>query len=217
MNIVILGPKDVERIADLERRSFIPELQATAEVMRQRFELGHEMFGLEEDGQLVGLQAIAYTRFSPDDFDSFPKTEQDFGLQPTATNYNAIFLYNFEIAPGSRGKLRSAVLFDHIIAYARAKGCQYIVGSGRVPSYAGSDPRHSQESFAQSPEVRQAIDRYFTTGIYPDSEVLLRDPLLGLYHRLGRDLGFTFHWVMRDFAPYDQASGGLRVIIYGRL
>ena len=215
MRITMLGPDDTDWIIKLEQRSFIPALQATRQMMLRRFEFGHLMYGLIEGNELVGMLGVSYGRFDPDDFGSFPRTEHEYGMQAVPANYNAVFTYNLEVEPSSRGREHSKALFQAAIDRAKREGCAYGIGCSRIPSYAGSDPQNTQEAFPHSPEFKDSIDRYLQGGPFPTLAELTKDPLLALYYRLGEPAQCKFHWIIPNFATHDHASGGIRVILYG--
>jgi GNAT superfamily N-acetyltransferase len=214
--LVALTEADIERIIGLERKSFIPSLQVDVETLRQRFALGHQMIGLEQGPDLVGMISFSYRYFDPHDRDTFPYAEREFGLLPVPTDYNALFMYNFEVAPGSRGRAFPKLLFLAALERASRDGCKFAVACPRIPSYAGSH-EYPQESVEQRPEVKAAIDRQVRGERYPALDELLKDPLLALYYRLGQVVRCRFHWVIPQFAPYDHASGGIRILLYGEI
>jgi ribosomal protein S18 acetylase RimI-like enzyme len=212
--LIELTPDDTERIVSLEARSFIPPLQATAEMLRRRFQLGHMMFGLEDGAELVGMIASAYSYFDPCDRRTFPDTECEFCMLPKVDRYNAVYMYNFEVAPGSRGHDYPRMLLLAALTRGNQDGCKYGVACPRIPSYRGSKS-YPQESVEHRPQIQRAIDQHLQGGDYPDLRDMLNDPLLALYYRLGRPWHAKFHWVIPNFAPYDHASGGIRVLLYG--
>ncbi|MEM7205365.1 MAG: hypothetical protein AAF628_34235 [Planctomycetota bacterium] len=209
---VELGPADAARIARLERRCFIPPLQASEEQIRQRLALGHTMLGIAAGADLVGMLAFRFGTFDPADFASFPKTFDELCLQPSRRG-NTIFLYNLEVEPTRRGTLCAKRLAYFAFKMAFLSRCTFGVANCRVAAYRGADPRFSQERTKPKARLRRAIDEHLAGGPLPAQEVFRDDPTLALYHRLTE---CRFQWVIPDFAPSDHATRGLRVIAYGR-
>lgn len=211
--LVALGVDHIDEILALEQASFAPPLQATAELIRLRLGLGHTMFGMRAGRNLVGMIAFARARFSPNDFASFPKCFSEFSTVPPPASPNAIFIYNLEVLPESRGGRVARTLVHAAINSAVADRLAYAVADGRVTAYNGSEPC-SQERMRRKESLHGSLDRYLAGGPYPKREELLSDPTLALYHRL---TGCNFHWIIPNFFPEDRAAGGIRVILYGAL
>lgn len=208
---VDLGIGDIERIIELERRSFIPPLQVTAEKLRKRFALGHTMVGVEYQGDLTCMLSFAYGHFDPDHFATFPQSLDDICMLPRTEQFNAAYTYNLEVDPRYRGLRHYVLLAQRAAPRMLHDGCTYVVGNLRAPSYAGSRPNYKQERVPFRPEFRAAIDRFLTEGTFPAQGEFLNDPLLAFYYRI---TGCRFHWIMPHVAPDDHATGGHRVIGY---
>lgn len=213
IELTLLGPRDVDRIVAIERASFAPALQADRDVVLERFDLGHTMIGARDSDRLVGLISFSYARFSPQDFDGFPKTFRKFSMQPIPNDYNAVFIYNLEINRAKRGRGHARLLLCEALDQAKAAGCKYAVGDGRISSYQGAD-RCVQEHVRRKTRLNEGIDRYLNGGRFPTTEEFLADPTLALYHRL---TGCEFLWILPNFIPEDRAAGGCRVIVFGEL
>lgn len=209
--IIDLGPTDVDRIVELERRCFIPPLQADSATLFKRFAAGHQMVGIEVAGRLSALVGYYYTMLDPEHLDNLPASETEFCLVPSQPRGNALVVYNLEVSPEQRGLEYPRLLLNFALREAKQLGAVHAFGNARLPSYAGSDPRFRQELIVPNPLLRSAIDAYLECGRFPDASVLDQDPRLGLYRAL---TGCTFLKLLPDFAPYDTASGGMRLIVH---
>ncbi len=197
-----LGPRDVDRIVLLERASFAPSLQADRDTVLKRFRLGHTMIGACESNRLVGLVSFSYARFSPQDREGFPGTFREFSMTPVPPDYNAVFLYNLEVNCARRGRGHARLLLCEALNQAKAAGCTYAVGDGRISSYRGAQ-ECVQERVKQKTGLKDSIDRYLDGGPFPSTEEFLSDPTLALYHRW---TGCSFRWILPDFFPEDHAA-----------
>lgn len=204
---------DLGRIVALEEVCFIPPVRASEERIRKRLELGHIMVGVEDQGALVGVVSFSFAPFSPDDYDQFPKTHEQLSTQPMLKQADAVFVYNLALDPAHRSLRLARSLLRVAAEGGDAHGCTFAVGNSRMPSYAGSQD-YPQESVPASPVVRIAVDKYLAGGAFPSSEQLCHDPLLRFYHRL---TGTSFLWLQTEFCPEDRASGGMGMVLYGRL
>ena len=209
--LITLTAADADRIVELERRSFIPCLQATTETVLKRFRLGHYMFGLEHEGRLVGMVSFCYGHFDPSERESFPKTVKELCLQVVPKEYNAVYIYNLEVEPEHRGRRNATLFIRAAMKKAKEDGCIQAVANARIPSYAGSRPEDRQENISLQPALKAAIDRHLAGGPFPTTDELLLDPLLSLYHHVS---GCEFIWIIPDMAPEDIATGGIRVIAW---
>jgi len=204
--------EDLPRIVTLEQACFTPPVRASRETIQKRLELGHIMLGIEKQCNLIAVISFSYADFSPNDYARFPKTHAELTTQPMNPDANAVFVYNLAVAPSERGFRHDRSLLQETAQQALDWGCTFWVGNSRIPSYAGGD--HPEEQIPSSPIVRQAIDRHIDGGPFPATDQLCKDPLLRFYRRL---TGGTFLWLQTDFAPEDKASGGMGVVLYGRL
>ena len=213
LTIVDLGLKDIKRIMQTERLSFIPAIQASEESVRLRLRLGHIMLGAEMAGRLVGKICFSYANFSPNDFEGFPKTFQEFSHQPRPERHNSVFVYNLDVIPSYRGDKASSLLLRTMFERVKKDGCAYLICDGRPSSYNGSDAK--EEQVRQNPDFKAAIDRFLAGGPFPTDKELMKDPTLALYIRVAG--GAKFLWVIPDFLPEDKPAGGIRVIMYKEL
>ena len=76
----------------------------------------------------------------------------------------------------------------------------------RMPSYNGSG-KYPQESIVLNKEFREAVDRYFSTGPFPEEEVFLSDPAVRFYMK-----NSLSPWLIRRDFIDDPPSGNMRVI-----
>lgn len=198
--LIRLRVEDMERIAELERRSFVPALQAAADDIARRFAAGHTMLGMEAEGRLIALLAYYYHHFDLDHPQTYPRTLAELTERVSVDEPDALYLYNLEVDPSQRGRGCARRMLRHAFVSAARDGCVQGVANCRVPSY----PRR--------PRLRAAIDHYLEGGRFPEQSVLCTDPTLALYHRI---TGCRFVEILPDFAPQDHETGGLRVIAHG--
>ena len=203
---------DLPAIVAVESKSFVPGARASEERLRKRLELGHFMYGVEVERELVGMIAFRYESFNRDDRDAFPKTQELYSMQPSREGANSGFLYNLAITPGNRNLHWAKLLCCAAARTIVEAGCTFAVGAMRVPSYRGSQG-HPQENIAPSPELARAIDRYLAGGAFPTPEEFCCDPVLAFTRQA---TGGCFLWIFEDFEPEDTASGKLSVVIYSQ-
>ena len=210
-HLIQLRPADVDRIVQLEHRCFIPPLQADRPTILKRFELDHSMVGIEVAGQLTALVGYYFTDLQPSSLERLPSTEKQFCELPKDRNANALIIYNLEVEPEQRGLEYSRTLLNFAFQRAQDMGASHVFGNARLPSYAGSTQDFHQEFILANPVLRAAVDVYLSGGRFPDDEVLMQDPRLGLYCAL---TGCRFLKLLLGYAPYDLASGGMRMLVY---
>lgn len=208
--IVQLAPADVDEIVELERRCFIPPLQADRQTLLDRFAVGHQMVGIKSS-QLQALIGYYFTELDPDQLESLPANEKEFCLLPSRPGASAVVVYNLEVDPSQRGLEYARRLLDHALRHAKQLAARHSFGNARLPSYAGSDPQFAQEFVAPSASLRAAIDAHLCGGKFPAEELLMQDPRLGLYRALTQ---CRFLKLLPGFAPTDTASGGMRLLVY---
>lgn len=202
-----LDSTSIPSIHALEKCCWPIEMQATPDRLANRFAQGHQMLGAFVDGQLVGLIAFRLRMFDPEDLSDFPQTFDEFASGKSASMFNTVFGYNMSIHPSQRGRQVIQQLLREAIAFVRKKGCRYIVGDGRCPSYNGT--MQENKAIKQSPVFRQAIDRYLHGGVFPSLDEFLADPALRFFYRT---MHCRFIDIRANFLPGDKASGGHRVI-----
>ncbi len=170
------------------------------------------MLGLYDDDHLVGVASFSYRYFaSEDETKAFcEKSWSPFYSEVMPEVFNTAIVYNVEILPSKRGEHYVHYLLNQMMKRAFDDGCQSLIGIGRVPSYNGdrfNGVRHK-------PELKEAIESYFSSGVYPPEDILLKDPLIALYKKIG---GCRVLAIIKDYMPEDEASGGIRAIVYTKL
>jgi hypothetical protein len=100
------------------------------------------------------------------------------------------------------------LLVNTALGIGRLEGLVKAVADGPLPSLAGN------AQVAPRPAVRQMLERHLVTREVPAQREFLRDPVLGLYHRL---TGCHFLALLAGFLPDDTASEGWRVLLYKEL
>ncbi len=198
---------DINDIMELERASWLDEVQADQGTILQRLQMGHIMMGIRENGVLCGMTCFSYTHCDPFSTQQLPRRFHDFASAPATDEYNVAFGYNLNIHPDYRG---GDLLITLLVAgYQRMKedGVQFMFGDGRCPSYNGSS--NEQEKVAQRPAFKACIDRYMKTGEFPSTGELIQDSHLRYFHRV---MACEFVAIFPDFLPSDLPTGGFRVM-----
>lgn len=212
LSVKQLCSDEVDAILNLEAVCFSPCLRATKETLEERFRLGHIMLGLYEEEQLIGLASFAYNLF-----DSKAETRQfceqewtPFYKMKMAEKYNTLIVYNVEIFPSKRGTKYVDFLLNAMMQRGFEDGCRHLIGIARIPSYNGDSANRVHQKIA----LKEAIDGYFETGVFPTMELFRKDPLLALYEKIGR---CTILCLKKGYVSEDTASGGIRAIVYTAL
>ena len=208
-----MSAEDIPEILELENACWLPEIRASEETLRKRFEMGHISLGIFDHEKLVGIFTFSYSRFSLNIPDGLPATFKEFSSRPIDNNYNTAFAYNFNIHPGARGGALTRELLWAGLNRMREDGCQCLLAAVRCPSYNGSLGT-GVEVIQPSPELKKTIDTSIQTGKLSATKHLIVDPLLRFYQRT---LDCVFLKVMPDFLPDDAPSGGFGVIFYKML
>ncbi len=211
--VEILCAKNIPAILELEDACWLPEIRASEETLRKRFELGHISMGIFVGNKLVGLTSFSYTRFSPDNLDGLPGTFSEFSSRPRCNDYNTAYVYNLNIHPDYRGKTLTRKLVWATVDRFRKDNCSYLLGAGRCPSYNGSQGAGT-EAIEPSHAFRRTIDSAMQSGKLPATGELIVDPVLRFYRRT---LGCKFLRVTAEFLPGDTPSGNFGVIFYKAL
>jgi hypothetical protein len=218
LTLIRLSIDDIDRILELENKVCIPPLQVSREMLVRRFGVSNIMLGLQkgpEDPTLVSTIGLRYSEFSPDDPAAFPKRFAQFSTPSTPpADYNAAFVYSFNVDPGERKHGQGFRICCHILPAAfqmvKTAGCKYIVADGRPSSHNGS-AEYPQECHWQIPEFKKAIDSYLSGGPFPSEEILFLEPTWMVYKHFVPT--FKPLWILRDFFQPDVPAGGLRVIL----
>jgi ribosomal protein S18 acetylase RimI-like enzyme len=207
-DIVDLRKENIDEIIDLEKRSWIPELQASRETILRRLQNGHIFLGVRVAGTLIGKICFAPAQFDPSDRSSFPNTFDEYSNQGRHERPNAVFAYNIDVDPAYRGQGHATALLNAMVERSRNDGYVYLVGSGRPSSYEGSSSS-GHEYVAKETRLKDAIDRYLAGDPFPTDEEFCLDKTLALYKST---MNCRFLWVTREFLAADKPSGGLSVI-----
>src|SRR3989344_7879518 len=158
-----LTKENLEEILDVERKAFIPLIQATEEVVRRRLNKEHVYLGVESGKKLIGTLALRFTNFVPD-FTIFcikNPTFSKYAEKDNESNANAIFVYSIGIVPQYRDGVNARNLLQEAFNIAKQKGMEFLIGDARVPSYNGSCQNIPYEQFGKNEKVYKAVDRYF--------------------------------------------------------
>jgi GNAT superfamily N-acetyltransferase len=175
---------------------------------------GHELLTIREGNGLPGMVGWCYSPFSlADGPDNFPRNFRQFSNCKSCCSDNArsAFIYNVGVKPDRRRQGTGSLLRQEVFEKIRKEGIFEVFIDSRMASYNGST-EHGQEKVPRSQAFREAVDRYFATGLLPDAAVLAADPAVSFYMRNGLS-----PWIIRqDFIP-DDPSGNMRVICYANL
>lgn len=215
LRLLELDHGSIDAMLAVERAVFIPPMQASGDTMRRRLDMGHVMLGLarEDDGALAGMGCFSYAWLPPAGIDAlagFPRDEHEFCSWPVPKEFNAAFAYNLAILPRYRSYPVLRMLFHAGLERMQRDGVRYGFNCVRLASYNGSEAHgFATESIPQRPRLKAAIDRYLAHGVFPSREVLDLEPLARLERRL---CDCVYRWILPDFAPWDAASGGHRLL-----
>lgn len=207
----ILNESDLGAIIEVEKKAFVPELQASEEIIRKRLQMNHIYVGAIKNKKVVGTLGFRYAFFNQNDKDNFPSTCRDFANKPYESGANAMFVYTLGIIPTDRKLNLVLGLIQYSFDVARSQGAELMAAEGRIPSYNGS----LKENIKYKAEVKLVVDDALKSKVdFPALDKLLKDPLLGFYRRYVK---VDFLWLIPNFTPEDTASGGHRVIFYKEL
>lgn len=212
--VVMMDESYLEEICRLEQEIWIPQMQASREVIQERLHHGHKLLTLKEEKGLPGMVGWCYSPFSlADGPDNFPRNFRQFSNCKSCCPDNArsAFIYNVGVKPDRRRQGTGSLLLQEVFEKIRKEGIFEVFIDSRMASYNGST-QHGQENVPRNQAFREAVDRYFSTGLLPDAAVMASDPAVSFYMRNG-----LFPWIIRpDFIP-DDPSGNMRVICYANL
>ena len=217
---VMLDESSLEEICRLEQEIWIPQMQATREVIQERLHHGHKLLTIKDEKGLPGLPGLpgmvgwCYSPFSlADGPDNFPRNFRQFSNCKSccADNARSAFIYNVGVKPDRRRQGTGSLLLQEVFEKVRKEGIFEVFIDSRMASYNGST-QNGQENVPRNQAFREAVDRYFSTGRLPDEAVLASDPAVSFYMRNG-----ISPWIIRpDFIP-DDPSGNMRVICHVNL
>lgn len=232
LEMVELSVADMGEMMELEHKVCTSPIQAQAETIRKRLDLGNIMLGVWRKGLLVGSIGFRYSTFSPDDLDSFPKSFRDFStptLKPET--YNAGFCYSVNVNPTLRtlavhpeagiglrttgiGKLLITSMTERMVS----DGCTYLVGDGR-PAFYGGSFEFPQEYYEKDLKLKKILDDCAVVNRQPTEEERLKIIEYPIFRAYNKALGGGLRalWVLPNFFRSDTPAGGFRVILYKRL
>ena len=211
--VIMLEESAIDAICELEREIWIPELQASREVILNRLRHGHSLLSVKEESGagLAGMLGWCYSPFSIETGpDSFPQSFRQFSDCTSCSTDNACsaFIYNLGVRPTSRRKGTGSLLLQEAFERMRKRKIYQVFIDSRLPSYNGSTG-HPQESVPQNHEFKDAVDRYFSNGQLPEEGAFLADPAVSFYMKNGLS-----PWIIRKDFIQDEPSGNMRVICY---
>lgn len=212
--IKILTSSDINQILDVEKKAFIPPIQATEEKIINRIEKGHMYLGNEINGRLIGTLAFRYAHFVAE-FDKFIEKYPNFDKyaeEPNDPGANAVFVYSLGIIPDYRNAANAQKLLLASLTEATGNNMNYLVGDARIPSFNGSCGNPGHEQFERNKSLQKAVCDYFKKGSL-ERKIIEEDPVAGFYLKICPDLqilGITG----ADFWENDFPCGGHMVIQY---
>jgi glyoxylase-like metal-dependent hydrolase (beta-lactamase superfamily II)/GNAT superfamily N-acetyltransferase len=210
-NTSIMDEHQVDRLYKLETQSWIPELQASRELILSRIQQGHQILGLEKDAELLGMVCWRYSGYSihkgkdrfPRSFMEFSGSREETGQRPWSA-----FIYNVGVKAGFRQIGTGSLLLQEAFHKIRERGVSQVFVDCRMPSYNGSQ-RLPNERIKPNSEFKEAIDRYFATGEFPAKTEFELDPRLRFYMKNGFQ-----PWLLLDNFINDFSSGNKRLICF---
>lgn len=177
-------------------------------MVRRRLDLGHDSIGAEIDGAVVCAANYVLVADDPRDAHQFPLTFGEFSTLPRSEPVQSAYVYSLCVHPDWRGGPSVFRVIDSVLTTSRIAGATFVVGDGRCPSYNGS-AADGPDRVEHSAEFQATIEEWKKSGIQPSDESLMVDPVLRFYKRY---TNCQFLYLKPDFVPYDEASGGYRVI-----
>jgi glyoxylase-like metal-dependent hydrolase (beta-lactamase superfamily II)/ribosomal protein S18 acetylase RimI-like enzyme len=209
----LLSESDINRICELEKEAWIPELQASKETILKRLRSGHKMLALGNN-KLLGMISWRYDGFSiKDEFNNFPKDFNEYSQKKSAFKSKArsAFIYNLGVRTSARKQGIGSSLLQLAFESIRNDGIEQVFVDSRIPSYHGSNYGEF-ENVSPANEFADAIDNYFSQNFFSEKEKLLVDPILRFY----TTNGFR-PWLIKNEFIRDKSSGNIRIICYMNL
>ena len=207
--VIMLDESDIEAICSMEQEIWIPELQASREIIQERLHNGHKLLPVNENGGFAGMVGWCYSPFSVDDGpEKFPENFRQFSNCKSCCPDNArsAFIYNVGVKPTARRKGAGSMMLQESFEKIRKAGISQVFIDSRMPSYNGSG-KYPQESIVLNKEFRGAVDRYLSTGRFPEDKAFLSDPAVRFYMK-----NSLSPWLIRRDFIDDPPSGNMRVI-----
>jgi glyoxylase-like metal-dependent hydrolase (beta-lactamase superfamily II) len=207
----LMDESQVDRLYQLEKQSWVPELQAGRELISTRIRQGHRILGLEKDAELLGMVCWRYSTFSiqsgkerfPLSFAEFSSNQSDSDQKPQSA-----FIYNVGVKAGFRQGGAGSLLLQEAFQKIREYGISQVFVDCRMPSYNGSQILPN-ERIKPNPEFKAAIDGFFASGQVPNKSKFALDPRLRFYMANGFQ-----PWLILNNFIQDYSSGNKRVICF---
>ena len=210
----MMHESDLDEIWALEREIWIPELQASREIIQTRLRRGHKILAMKRHNKLLGMICWCYSKFSIlDHAEQFPRKFGEFSACGSCSKINAqsAFIYSVGVRPANRKKGIGSLLLQWAVEKIRDDDIYQLFVDSRLPSYNGSH-QSDQETIQQDFGFREVIDQYFANNRFPSDHEFAADPRIRFYIRNGLK-----PWlILKDFIQ-DKASGNMRVICYMNL
>jgi hydroxyacylglutathione hydrolase len=212
--VMMLDVSALNAVCNLEKEIWIPELQASREVIRERLLHGHRLLTIKEGAGFTSMLGWCYSPFSIDDgHEGFPRSFRQFSncKSCNAKIARSAFIYNVGVRPAARRKGTGSLLLQEAFERIRKDGISQVFIDSRLPSYNGS-AQYVQEKVPRGQAFREAVERYFSTGRLPEDQVFLLDPAISFYMK-----NSLSPWlILRNFIQ-DEPSDNMRVICYVNL
>ncbi len=210
-----LTSTDTYQMMEVEKKAFIPPLQASKEKILYRLEKNHPYLGLYDSEKIVGTIAFRYGRFSPQFPSGIPRTADMYANLPNEKDPNVIFCYSLGIIPSYRQMSNALLLINSMLSTAKKNHpkLEYLLGEGRFPSYKGSMD-YDQEKISHRQKCTVTIDKCLKENRPLTRGEMREDPLLAFYQKFVRMLPFE---LIPHFSSGDHPSGGHRLMMYRKL
>jgi hydroxyacylglutathione hydrolase len=210
-NANIMDESQVDRLYQLEKQSWVPELQASREKILTRILMGHQILALEKNSELFGMVCWRYSACSIDvGKECFPGTFEEFSGERAEAVRKPLsaFIYNVGVKAGSRQNGTGSLLLQEAFQNIRDQGVNQVFVDCRMPSYNGSQVLPN-EKIKPNPAFKAAVDRYFATGQIPAKSEFDLDPRLRFYIKNGFQ-----PWLLLNNFINDYSSGNKRLICF---
>jgi predicted acetyltransferase len=206
-----LTESHINRICELEKEAWIPELRASKETILERLKSGHKMLALGNDNKLLGMISWRYDSFSiKDGSNNFPKDFNDYSLKKSVLKPEAksAFIYNLGVRASARKQGVGSSLLQWVFESIRNDNIEQVFVDSRIPSYQGSNYGEF-ENVSPANEFAETINSYFSQNFISEKEKLLVDPILRFYITNG-----FRPWLIKNEFIRDKSSGNIRIICY---
>lgn len=174
--------KDLERIFEIEKRSYPPELRAHNQILRYRF----ETFGIwvaEMDNKAVGFFTCVpiklswpVPRIKEILKNRIPCYKPWFDEYKRKGKFDTLYITSTAVESKYQGKGAGEALITYSLQLAKKLGLSYRASVLRIPGYRAYYKKTSKSPEEYIKEIREGR---------------IRNPLLNLYLKLGFELGRT--------------------------